>query len=394
MVKRTTVMSNNKLTAPPQEHSPEMLWWAKIIEKIIQGKQLELDEAKESTYKLFKSLEEEKPETTLILSNYFGSLTMKGLTIEELVGMSLAMEQTKPFNFKFETPKPVVTGGGTGGDTLKTINVTTPAVLIASAAGAFAVKSAVKAFSSKTGAADLALTMGINVYTPPKIVKECVEKLGTTVWSSTEIYPWMAPLLKLQDAPTAPIIFPLLASLRIMIATALNPFSLKRQLRGTAIPQTKLIAEVFSKIGYEKALVPIGYGKNEDIRLDEFSSLGKTVVSELKPDGKVETYEVYPEDFGVKLGNADEIRAGDTHEENTRAVLKVLAGRDKSSRRDLILINAGAILYLADLVKNLRDGYELACNVVDSGGVIEKVRQLVIMSGGDLNQFNLMASST
>ncbi len=386
-------MDKNNPSTKTFTYPPEMLWWARIIEKIVQHKNLELNEAEEATFKIFKYLEEGKPETTFILSIFFGCLTLKGLTVEELVGMSLAMEKTKPFTFRFNVEKPVVTAGGTGGDTVKTINVTTPAVFVASTAGAVAVKSAATAFSSKTGAADLALTIGININAPQKTVEECVEKIGTTVWASAGIYPWMTSLLKLRQETIAPIIFPLMTSLRMMIATSLNPFSLKRQLRGTAIPQTELIAKVFSKVGYEKALVPVGYGKDENIRIDEFSNIGKTVVSELKPDGKIETYEVYPEDFGVKRGDVNEIKARDTHEENAKVVLKVLTGKDRSSRRDLILINAGAILYLADVVQDFRDGYELACNIVDSGDVLEKVKQLVMMSGGDLNRFNSLVSS-
>ena len=366
----------------------EMLWWSHILTKLSQRKNLSIDEARDATYKIFASLEANRPEAPLIMAGYFGGLTVKEPTVEELAGMAEAMDKTKNFRFDFKTDKPVVTAGGTGGDTISTINVTTPATIVAAACGATAVKSVAKAFSSKTGAGDLAATLGINIQASHELVESCVRKLGTAVWASAMIYPWMGPLLRIRDLPVAPIIFPLLGSLRLMIATALNPFSVRRQVRGTALPKTELIATVLSKVGYERALVPTGYSDKDEARIDEFSNLGRTVVSELKPNGDIETYEVHPEDFGVEKADASEILAKDTHEENARLVLGVLSGRDKSPRRDLILMNAGAVLYLGEEAGNFKDGYELACNAVDSGDALEKVRQLVMQSGGSIDRFN------
>jgi anthranilate phosphoribosyltransferase len=178
-----------------------------------------------------------------------------------------------------------------------------------------------------------------------------------------------------------------MGSLRLMIATSLNPFSTKRQVRGISTPQTELIADVFSRIGYERALVPLGYGENESIRIDEFSTLGKTIVSELFLNGKVETYSTSPEDLGAKKGNAKEIIARDTHLENAKVVLNVLSGKDRSSRKDLILVNAAAILYLGDVVGSLKEGYEMASNSIENGEAIKKVEELVKYSHGNLKSF-------
>jgi anthranilate phosphoribosyltransferase len=154
-----------------------------------------------------------------------------------------------------------------------------------------------------------------------------------------------------------------------------------------------MVAEVLSKVGHERALVPIGYGESEGIRIDELSTLGKSVVSELHLNGRIETYEVYPEDLGVKHSNPNDVKAKDTHEENAKIALRVLSGKDRGARRDLILINAGAMLYLADEAKDLKDGYELACNVVDSVDVTKKVEELVVMSGGDLNRYKSLLTT-
>jgi anthranilate phosphoribosyltransferase len=175
----------------------------------------------------------------------------------------------------------------------------------------------------------------------------------------------------------------LMGSLRLMIATSLNPFSARRQVRGVSTPQTHLVAEVFSRVGYERALVPLGYGSDESIRIDEFSNIGKTSVSELFSNGKIETYKVECEDFGISVGNPNEILAKETHLQNAQVAVDVLSGKDKSSRRDLIAINAAAILYLADEAGSFREGYELASNAIEEGRAIRKVEELVNCSHGD-----------
>jgi len=312
---------------------------------------------------------------------------LKGPTVEELVAMNSAMEKTKRVRLNFDVDKPVVTAGGTGGDTLKTINVTTPAVLLAASAGALAVKSGAKAFSSKTGATDLAVTMGIKVDLRPSLVKRCVEEVGTSVWSSAVVYPWMNPLVDLRDSAFAPVVFPLMGSLRLMIATSLNPFSTRRQVRGIATPENELVAQVFSRVGYERALVPLGYGDDVSVRIDEFSNIGKTVVSELFPNRRIETYEISYETFGVRKGDPNEIGAKNTHLENAKVALNVLSGRDRSSRKDLITVNAAAILYLADVAGSFKDGCELASNAIDEGKAVRKVEELVRCSHGDSKRF-------
>jgi anthranilate phosphoribosyltransferase len=378
---------DTKLASERPKYPKKYSWWSSIIERAVSGDGLSYNDVMMATTKILKMIEKKDDAVPVLMASFFGSLTSKGPTIDEFAAMNSAMETTKRVQLNLLLKKPVVAAGGTGGDTLKTINVTTPAVLLAASAGAFAVKSGAKAFSSKTGATDLAITMGINVNARLHVVKDCVERIRTAVWDSGNVYPWMEPLVDLRNYPSAPIFFPLMGSLRLMIATSLNPFSTKRQVRGISIPQTQLVAEVFSRIGYERALVPLGYGENESIRIDEFSTLGKTIVSELFPNGKVETYSVSHQDLGARKGDAKEIIARDTHLENAKTVLNVLSGKDRSSRRDLIIVNAAAILYLGDVADSFKEGYEIASNSIETGKAIKKVEELVKCSCGDLKSF-------
>ena len=361
--------------------------WKNIISKLVKHEDLTFNEARSSMGMIFNYLNDDLKDVDVILSAYFFGLTSKGLTMEELSGIATAMNESKKIKFSYESDKPIVTGGGTGGDSIPTINVTTPAILIAAAADALAVKSGAKAFSSRTGAIDLALAMGINVYANSRIIEKCLKQVGTAVWASSVAYPWMKSLIEFRNHPSFGALLPIFESLRLVIASSLNPFSVKRQIRGTAVMNPELIAQALHRTGHDKALVPIGYGPTDDVRIDEISTIGKSVISELKANGKVETYSMRPDDFGVKTGNVNEIMAAGSHKENAKITIRILSGEDKSSRRDLVLLNAGAILYLADCVKDIKDGYEIACKVVDSGKALKKVEELVRIGKGSLETF-------
>lgn len=364
-----------------------------IFSKLSNREDLTADETKFAAGRILDDLANNRSDTLALLVGFFGGLTIKGPTIDELTGMAVAMEATKKFTFHFNVGKPLVTAGGTGGDTVPTINVTTPAVIVAASAGAYALKSGARAFSSKTGASDLADALGININAPRKVVEDCVEKIGVTTWASGGVYPWMRPLIELGSRKSTATVMPFLYSLRLMIATALNPFSIKRQVRGVSKPFTETIAKVLSNCGYEKALVVLGYGETEETRIDEFSILGKNVVSELKLNGSIDTYQLSPEDIGLKRGRIEEIVARESHAENAKVVVKVLSGIDRSSCRDIILLNSASILYLADEVKDIKDGYELSRQSLDEGRAIEKLRQLVVSSGGKTEKLESIISS-
>src|SRR5208337_3948709 len=354
----------------------------RVFDSLSKHEDLALGEAEFAAKVILDGLASSRFDISDLLIAFFGGLTIKDPTLNELTGMAAAMEATKKFRFHFNANKPLVTAGGTGGDTIPTINVTTPAVIAAAAAGSYALKSGARAFSSKTGSSDLADCLGINVNTSREVVEDCVEKIRTTVWASEGVYPWMKPLIELGRRESVATAMPLLYSLRLMIATALNPFSIKRQVRGVSKPFTEKVATVLRNCGYEKALVVLGHGRSEEVRIDEFSCAGKSVVSELKPNGSIDTYTVHPEDVGIRTGKIEDVTARSSHTENAEVALGVLSGSDRTVRRDLILLNAASIIYTADDAKTLKDGFELASQSVDEGKALEELRRLVVLSGG------------
>jgi anthranilate phosphoribosyltransferase len=139
-----------------------------IFSKLADSKNLTQQEAQTAASKIFTALSKNEPNNIALLTTFFGALTIKKPSVNELIGTAIAMEKTKTTNFNFNVDKPVVTAGGTGGDTLHTINITTPAIITAAAAGAYAVKSGSKSFSSKTGCIDLAEALEIKVHLSPK----------------------------------------------------------------------------------------------------------------------------------------------------------------------------------------------------------------------------------
>ncbi len=359
------------------------------IERLLRREDLGLDESRACARWVFELLSKGSPDAHLVSLAFFGALSMKGLSEGELMGIALAMEETKAVALNLDASKPMVTAGGTGGDTIPTINVTTPSVLVAASAGSMALKSGSRSFSSRTGAIDLSIELGINTDLSPAEVERCVKEAGTVVWSSYRAYPWMSRLIGFKDREAFPIIVPLMNSLRLAIATALNPFSLKRQVRGTAVGGTGLIAKILKGMGYERALVPMGLGEGSGMVIDEFSNLGRTIVSELR-GGSIETYEVTPEEVGIRRGRPIDIIAGGSHKENALKALAILSGKDRGPRRDLILINSAAILYVGDVCDDLRDGIELSEAAIDSGMALEKLKELVAVSGGDLSKLNAL----
>jgi anthranilate phosphoribosyltransferase len=365
----------------------------RVFSQLSKHQDLTVTEAEFTAKVIFEGLAARRSDVSDLVIAFFGGLTIKDPTLDELTGMASAMEATKKFRFRFKVNKPLVTAGGTGGDTTPTINVTTPAVIAAAAAGTYALKSGARAFSSRTGSTDLADCLGINVNTSPEVVESCVERIRTTVWASEGVYPWMKPLIELGHRESIAAAMPLLYSLRLMIATALNPFSIKRQVRGVSRPFTEKVATVLRSCGYERALVVLGHGKSEDVRIDEFSCAGKSVVSELKPNGTIDNYTVSPEDVGIRTGRIEDIAARHSHIENAQVALGVLSGSDRSVRRDLILLNAASIVYAADDVKCLKDGFELVSQSVDEGKALEELKRLIALSGGRIENLDAVEAS-
>lgn len=293
------------------------------------------------------------------------ALRMKGETVEEITGFARVMRQYAvpvPVN----TDKVIVDTCGTGGDTLKTFNVSTAAALVVAADGRLAVaKHGNRAATSKCGSADVLEALGVRLDLPPDRVGECVETVGIGFLFA----PAMHPSFKYAAGPRKEIG---VRTIFNMLGPLTNPAGASVQLIGVydgAVCET--LAHVLRNLGSHRALLVHGIDG-----LDELSTLGPTQVSELR-DGLVTSYTLDAErDLGLPRATIDQLAGRDSPAENAEVLLGILRGEDKGPRRDIVLLNAAGVLFVSGVTPSLRDGIVRAAELIDNGAARATLKQM------------------
>ncbi len=293
------------------------------------------------------------------------ALRMKGETVEEITGFARVMREfAVPIAVK--TDKIVVDTCGTGGDSLKTFNVSTAAALVVAADGRLAVaKHGNRAATSKCGSADVLEAVGVKLDLPPVRLGQCIDEVGIGFLFA----PSMHPSFKYAAGPRKEIgirtIFNLLGPLT-------NPAQAPVQLIGVydgSLCET--LAHVLKNLGSERALLVHGVDG-----LDELSTLGETTVSELR-DGEVKSYTLDPEwDLGIARATIEHLAGGESAAENADILLHLLKGRDRGPHRDIVMLNAAGVLYVAGVEESMEDGMERAAALIDSGAALATLETL------------------
>jgi anthranilate phosphoribosyltransferase len=336
------------------------------IDKLVRGLDLGEREAEDAMKSIMSG-----EATQSQIASFLTALRMKGETVEEITAFARVMRK---FSVRIN---PRVSGVlvdtcGTGGDKIKTFNISTAAMFIAAGAGVLIAKHGNRAVTSKAGSADVLEAIGVKIDLPGDGVRRCIEAVGMGFMFAPLFHPAMkhaAPVRKEMGVRT---VFNILGPLT-------NPAGARAQLMGVYDASlTEKLAQVLGRLGCRRAMVIHGLGG-----LDEISTLGKTKVSELK-DGEVMTYNISPGKFRIKRARAEDI-AGQDLEENVRAMLRILMGKD-GPKRDIVLLNAAAAILVGGKAKDLDDGLEVAREALDSGKAREKLAQLVKASGGDLQK--------
>ena len=291
------------------------------------------------------------------------ALALKGERPGEMVGFARAMRARA-----VPLPRPVADvfdTCGTGGDRSHTFNVSTAAAIVAAGAGLRVAKHGNRAVSSRSGSADVFEALGVSLEAPPDTVVRALEVAGLAFFFAPAWHPSMrhaGPTRKELGVRTA---FNLLGPLT-------NPAGARRQVIGVARPEhTELVARTLGVLGTERAWVVHGAGG-----LDELSTLGHTKVSELR-HGAVNTFYIHPGDVGLRRAAIEDL-AGGAAEENAALIERLLAG-DDGPRRDIVLLNAGAALLVADRVATLTEGLARAAASLDSAaarGVLARLREV------------------
>lgn len=299
------------------------------------------------------------------IAAFLTALRMKGETLDELVGLASVLRD------KAETISPKVANYvdlvGTGGDCTYTFNVSTTAAFVVAAAGLPVAKHGNRSISSKSGAGDVLEALGVNIMAEPELVQKCVEEVGIGFMFAQLFNKSMKYVGQARKEMGIRTVFNILGPLA-------NPSRAKNMVVGVYNPElTEKIATAMSRLGVERAFVVSGCDN-----MDEITLSGATTVSEIK-DGRVTTYQITPEQFGIKTASLKELRGGDGVE-NAEITKNILKGIEKGAKRDIVLLNAGATLYVGGVAESIEAGVKLAAEVIDSGKAYEKLEELVRVS--------------
>ncbi|MEM0359399.1 MAG: anthranilate phosphoribosyltransferase [Candidatus Hadarchaeales archaeon] len=339
----------------------------RCLEKILRFSPLTGEEASEVMRYMMSG---EAP--PLQVAAFLTALRMKGETVEELTAFAKTMRE---FSLKVEVGGKLVDTCGTGGDSIKTFNISTTAMFVAAGAGITVAKHGNRSVTSKAGSADVLEALGAVIDLPPKEVKRCLEQVGIGFMFAPVFHPAMRYVAPIRKELGIRTVFNLLGPLT-------NPAGAKAHLLGVFEPDlTEKMALVLRALGCERAMVVHGMDG-----LDEFSTLGETKVSELV-EGEVRTFRMRPEDLGLERARAKDLEGGGP-KENARILLRVLEG-ERGPKRDIVLLNASAILVVGGKVENLKEGLQLASETLDSGRALKKLEEFVKATGGELKREEL-----
>ncbi len=301
---------------------------------------------------------------------FITALRIKGETIEEISGAAKVMRQKSTHistGVAISEGEVLMDTCGTGGDSSGTFNVSTTTAFVVAGAGVPVAKHGNRSVSSLCGSADVLEALGVNLELAPDQVGASVKEVGIGFLFA----PMLHGAMKYAIGPRREIgirtIFNVLGPLT-------NPAGANVQLLGVYSPDLcEKLAEVLGRLGSKRAMVVCGAGN-----VDELTVTGDTEVAELV-DGKVRNYVVRPEDVGMQRSRLIDLKGGDTAEEAAELLRGLLQGA-KGPRRDMLLLNSGAALYVAGKAPGMRTGVELAVEVIDSGAALAKLEALISFS--------------
>jgi anthranilate phosphoribosyltransferase len=332
-----------------------------LIEKLGRREDLTTDEAAQAMAVIMRGDAAPAQIAGLLIG-----LTMKGERPSELVGLARTMrgesiKLSKPVEDAFDTC-------GTGGDRSGTFNISTAAALVVAACGVPVAKHGNRSVSSRCGSADVLEALGVKVSAPPDVVERCLRDVGVAFFFAPTFHPAMRHAAQARRDLGVRTAFNLLGPLT-------NPAGVTRQIVGVARPElTELIARALLLLGSERVWVVHGADG-----LDELSTTGYTKVSECR-NGVVQTFYVHPTDYGLAKSSRDALLGGDARE-NADRIREILDGTD-GPPRNIVLLNAGAALFIAGRVKSVRAGIIEAAQAIDSGQARAVLAGLVQASHG------------
>lgn len=330
------------------------------IKKLSEGNDLTVEEAKR-VMEILLSGEATQSQIGAVLT----ALRMKGETIDEIAGFASVLGQKA----EHITPKceRYVDLVGTGGDGASTFNISTTAAFVVAAAGLPVAKHGNRAISSKSGAGDVLEELGVKINAEPDVVEKCVEETGIGFMFAQTFNKSMRFVGQARSEMGIRTVFNILGPLA-------NPSNAKAMVVGVYDPKlTEKIAGAMKMMGVERAFVV-----SSEEGMDEISVCSATQVSEIK-DGKVVSFKITPEEFGFKRAKQEDIVGGDASV-NAQITRDILSGKLEGPKKDIVLLNAGATLYVGGIAASMEEGIDLAKKTLESGAAAKKLEELIIRS--------------
>jgi anthranilate phosphoribosyltransferase len=312
---------------------------------------------------------------------FLAALRMKGETVDEITAFALVMRE-HAIRIHPRVRGRTVDTCGTGGDTIKTFNVSTTAAFVAAGAGVPIAKHGNRSVTSKCGSADVLEAVGVNLNAAPSTIERAIEEIGIGFMFAPSFHPAMKNAIVPRREIGIRTVFNILGPLT-------NPANANAQVLG--VYDSKLVepmAKVLQRLGLEEALVVHGVDG-----LDEISIIGKTKLAWLK-NGKITAKEISPKDLKLHLAQPNEITGFDT-QQNARLMVSILKSDEKedSTPQRMVLANAAAALLVGGKVNDLASGVDIAKDAITSGRAYDKLTQLIQQTGGDEVKLERIAST-
>lgn len=331
------------------------------IEKISNKADLTYDEAYNVMNEIMSG--ETTPTQNAAFLAALATKSTRAETTEEIAGCAAAMRDHAT---KVETDMDLFEIVGTGGDGANSFNISTTSALVAAAGGMKVAKHGNRAASSQSGTADCLEALGVNIQQSPKRCIELLYEVGMCFFFAQKYHTSMKYVGAIRKELGFRTVFNILGPLT-------NPGSPTMQLLGVYDEYLVApLAQVLINLGVKRGMVVYGQDK-----LDEISMSAPTTVCEIR-DGWFKSYVITPEEFGFERCTKDDLRGG-TPEENAKITLAILNG-EKGHKRNAVLMNAGASLYIGGKADSMKDGIVLAAELIDSGKALETLNKLIEVS--------------
>ncbi len=299
------------------------------------------------------------------MGGFLMALRVRGETVDEITGAARAMRAKM---LTIEAPEGAIDTCGTGGDAKGTLNISTATALVVAACGVPVAKHGNRALSSKSGAADVLMALGVNIDADMSLVTRALHEAGTCFLMAPRHHSAMRHVMPTRVELGTRTIFNLLGPLS-------NPARVRRQVIGVFSPDwVEPLAQVLKGLGHRHAWVVHGADG-----LDELSTTGASKVAELK-DGEVSSFEVVPEDAGLPRASLDALLGGEA--EQNAAALRALLDCEAGAFRDVVLLGSAAALIVAGRVGALKEGVAIAAEAIDSGEAKRRLAKLVEITNG------------